>query len=174
MSRITMSAASFSAASAAIRFASWAVLAIPSKPLPTRVSLARALTVEPFRCDHRRDGLGHRIPQILAAADGLPDRGRGEIDRFHLERDHIRAGLRGAGTGRDDDGRQLTHALGRVPPGEVGVIRADDQEEPALRIERLERLDGVAGAVAVELDATHLDAARPREGGFGHAISDLR
>ena len=43
-----MSVASFSAASAAIRFASWAVLLRRSSPLPTRVSLARALAVQPF------------------------------------------------------------------------------------------------------------------------------
>ena len=86
-----MSAASFSAASAAIRFASWAVLLRRSSPLPTRVSLARALAVKPFRGDEGGDRIRHEAGRILAARDRLADRRRGEVDRLHLERDDVRA-----------------------------------------------------------------------------------
>src|SRR6266480_3727868 len=100
MSRITMSAASFSAASAAIRFASWAVLLRRSSPLPTRVSLARARAVQPFSGDEGGDGVWHKVGCILAAGERLADRGRGEVDRLHLEVDDARPGRGGPGPRR--------------------------------------------------------------------------
>src|SRR4249919_1822324 len=138
MSRITMSVASFSAAIAAIRLASWAVLLRRSSPLPTRVSLARALVVEPFRGDEGGDRVGHEAGWILAAGDRLADRRRGEVDRLHLELDGIGARRRDPGPGRNHERRQLAHPLRRVPSGEVAMVGADDQEEPALRRQLLE------------------------------------
>src|SRR6476661_5934870 len=140
MSRITMSAASFSAASAAILLASWAVLLRRSSPLPTRISLARALAVKPFGGDEGGDGVGHEAGRILAARDRLADRGRGQIDRLHLELDDIGARRRRSWTGRDDDRRQLAHALGRVPTRKARVVGSDDQEEPSLGLECRQRV----------------------------------
>src|SRR5690242_3679591 len=135
MSRITMSVASFSAARAAIRLASWVVLLRRSSPLATRTSLARTLAVQALGGDERGDRLRHAVAQLLAAANGLPDRRRGQVDRLHLQRDDVRAGRLDPRTRRDDQSRQLAHPLGHVPTGELGVVGADDQEEPALRRE---------------------------------------
>src|SRR3954471_1624400 len=99
MSRITMSAASFSAASAATRLASWAVLLRRSSPLPTRISLARALAVKPFHCDEGGDRVGYETGRVVATGDRVADRRRGEVDGLHLELDDIRARRRRSGPG---------------------------------------------------------------------------
>src|SRR6185503_7533722 len=117
MSRITMSVASFSAARAAIRLASWVVLLRRSSPLATRTSLARTLAVQALGGDELRDRLRHAVAQLLAAANGLPDRRRGQVDRLHLERDDVRSGRLDPRTRCDDQSRQLAHPLGHVPTG---------------------------------------------------------
>src|SRR5690242_15880055 len=127
MSRITMSVASFSAASAAIRFASCVVLLRRSSPLATRTSLARALPVQAFGGDDLGDPGGHEIGEILAAGDRIADRGGGEVDRLHLKRDHIGAGCGNAEPGRDDQRRLPADPISVPPAAKLGMIGADDQ-----------------------------------------------
>src|SRR5436190_227319 len=136
MSRITMSAASFSAASAATRFASWAVLLRRSSPLPTRISLARGLGVEPFRSDQGGDGVGDKAGRVLATEDHLAYRRRGEVEGLHLQLDDICAPRRRSRPRRDDERRQLAYPLRSMPSAKVGVVGADDEEEPPLGLER--------------------------------------
>src|SRR6185503_4970004 len=81
---------------------------------------------------------------------------RADIESRRVERTCTvhRVGLGGAGPRGDEDRRQLADPIWRSPAREISErIAPEDQEELALRAQRLERIHRVRDTVTIELDA---------------------
>src|ERR671919_465340 len=139
MSRIATSVASFSWQRAAVRRACSSGVSRGSVLSSSRCSLL-TLRVQPETLDLRGDGRLDEAVDRLAARPTLTDLGRRNRDRLELEEEDA-VGRREASARlaqllvgdarphRHPEARELEHALGALPPVEVGELVAADDED---------------------------------------------
>ena len=77
--------------------------------------------------------------------------------------------FRSTGSRRNEDGRELTDAIGSAPTREIRQgIASENEEQLSLRTQLLERVDGVGDALTLELGARERETRLARDGGLEH------